>query len=56
MDRAKCCLINFYNCFRIMFRSGTFLRLGVHGSLYTVDDKFMVAVPNLYKSIYRWNN
>lgn len=48
-------LINFYNCFRIIFHKDTFLILWVHGSFYTVDYSFVAAVPDIFKSIYGWN-
>lgn len=48
-------LINFYNCFRIIFHKDTFLILWVHGSFYAVDYSFVAAVPDIYKSIYGWN-
>lgn len=48
-------LINFYNCFRIIFHKDTFLTLWVHGSFYTIDYSFVAAVPDIYKSIYGWN-
>lgn len=48
-------LINFYNCFRIIFHKDTFLVLWVHGSFYTVDYSFVAAVPDICKSIYGWN-
>lgn len=48
-------LINFYNCFRIIFHKDTFLTLWVHGSFYTVDYSFVAAVPDIFKSIYGWN-
>lgn len=48
-------LINFHNCFRIIFHKDTFLILWVHGSFYTVDYSFVAALPDIFKSIYGWN-
>ncbi|KAJ4405276.1 hypothetical protein N0V82_010348 [Gnomoniopsis sp. IMI 355080] len=52
----KYVLINFYNCFRILFHKDTFLTLWVHGSFYTVDYSFVAAMPDIWQGVYDWND
>lgn len=42
-------------CLRIIFHLDTFLVLWMHGSFYTVDYSLLAAVPDIYKSIYHFN-
>lgn len=42
-------------CLRIIFHFDTFLGLWMHGSFYTVDYSLVAAVPDIYKSIYHFN-
>ncbi len=42
-------------CLRMIFHFDTFLVLWMHGSFYTVDYSLVAAVPDIYKSIYHFN-
>jgi multidrug resistance protein len=42
-------------CLLIIFHYDTFLALWMHGSFYTVDYSMVAAVPDIYKSIYLFN-
>jgi multidrug resistance protein len=42
-------------CLLIIFHYDTFLALWMHGSFYTVDYSMVVAIPDIYKSIYNFN-
>jgi len=42
-------------CLRMIFHVDTFLVLWMHGSFYTVDYSLVAAVPDIYKSIYHFN-
>lgn len=42
-------------CLLIIFHYDTFLALWMHGSFYTVDYSMVAAIPDIYKSIYRFN-
>ena len=42
-------------CLRIIFHLDTCLVLWMHGSFYTVDYALVAAVPDIYRSIYHFN-
>lgn len=42
-------------CLRMIFHLDTFLVLWMHGSFYTVDYSLVAAVPDIYKSMYNFN-
>ena len=42
-------------CLRIIFHLDTSLALWMHGSFYTVDYSLVAAVPDIFKSIYHFN-
>ncbi|CAG8979889.1 hypothetical protein HYALB_00002663 [Hymenoscyphus albidus] len=42
-------------CLLIIFHYDTFLALWMHSSFYTVDYSMVAATPDIYKSIYRFN-
>lgn len=42
-------------CLRMIFHLDTFLVLLMHGSFYTVDYSLVAAVPDIYKSVYQFN-
>ena len=42
-------------CLHMIFHLDTFLVLWMHGSFYTVDYSLVAAVPDIYKSIYHFN-
>jgi multidrug resistance protein len=42
-------------CLLIIFHYDTFLALWIHGSFYTVDYSMVAAIPDIYKSIYLFN-
>ena len=42
-------------CLTIVFHRDTFMALWMHGSFYLVDYSFVAAVPDIYKSIYHFN-
>jgi hypothetical protein len=42
-------------CLLIIFHYNTFLALWMHGSFYTVDYSMVAAIPDIYKSIYNFN-
>ncbi|KAE9369053.1 MFS general substrate transporter, partial [Stipitochalara longipes BDJ] len=46
---------NPFACLLIIFHYDTFLTLWMHGSFYTVDYSMVAAIPDIYKSIYRFN-
>lgn len=48
-------IANPWACLRIIFHLDTFLVLWMHGSFYTVDYSLVAAVPDIYKSIYHFN-
>jgi multidrug resistance protein len=43
-------------CLLIIFHYDTFLALWMHSSFYTVDYSMVAAIPDIYKSIYRFND
>ena len=42
-------------CLRMIFHLDTFLVLWMHGSFYTVDYSLVAAVPDIFKTIYHFN-
>jgi multidrug resistance protein len=42
-------------CLRIIFHPDTFLALWIHGSFYVVDYSIVATVPDIYKTIYHFN-
>lgn len=42
-------------CLRIIFYMDTFLALWMHGSFYTVDYCLVAAIPDIYKTLYQFN-
>lgn len=42
-------------CLGMIFHFDTFLILWMHGSFYTVDYSLVAALPDIYKSIYHFN-
>ena len=42
-------------CLRMIFHLDAFLVLWMHGSFYAVDYSLVAAVPDIYKSIYHFN-
>jgi multidrug resistance protein len=42
-------------CLSIVFHRDTILALWIHGSFYTVDYSFVAALPDIYKTIYHFN-
>ena len=42
-------------CLRIIFHKDTFLILWMHGSFYTVDYCLVAALPDIYATIYQYN-
>ncbi|TVY56693.1 Itaconate transport protein [Lachnellula cervina] len=42
-------------CLRVIFHYDTFLALWMHGSFYTVDYAMVAATPDIYKTIYHFN-
>jgi multidrug resistance protein len=46
---------NLLACLLIIFHYDTFLALWIHGSFYTVDYSMVAAIPDIYKSIYLFN-
>lgn len=43
-------------CLRIIFHYDTFLVLWIHGSFYTVDYSMVAVLPDIYRSIYHFND
>ncbi|KAG6988861.1 itaconate transport protein [Physcia stellaris] len=43
------------SCLRMIFHLDTFLVLWMHGSFYTVDYSLVAAVPDIFKTIYHFN-
>lgn len=48
-------LPNPLSCLRIIFHKDTFLALWMHASFYTVDYSLVAALPDIYASIYKYN-
>lgn len=48
-------LPNPLSCLRIIFHKDTFLILWMHASFYTVDYSLVAALPDIYASIYKYN-
>ena len=48
-------LNNPLTCLRIIFYKDTIFVLWMHGSFYTVDYSLVAAIPDIYKSIYNFN-
>ncbi|KAG8525533.1 uncharacterized protein KY384_009177 [Bacidia gigantensis] len=46
---------NPWACLRMIFHFDTFFVLWMHSSFYTVDYSLVAAVPDIYKSIYHFN-
>ena len=46
---------NPFACLRIILHFDTFLALWMHGSFYTVDYSLVTAVPDIFKTIYHFN-
>ncbi|KAA6414326.1 MAG: major facilitator superfamily [Lasallia pustulata] len=42
-------------CFRIIFHRDTFCILWLPGSFYVVDYSFLAAIPDIYKTLYHFN-
>lgn len=55
LKRSRFRIRNPLACLRIIFHRDTFLVLWMHGSFYTVDYAFVAAVPDIYQSIYYFN-
>ena len=51
----RCSIRRPWACLRILFYLNTFLVLWMHGSFYTIDYSLVAAVPDIYKSIYQFN-
>ena len=46
---------NPFACLRMIFHLDTFLVLWMHGSFYTVDYSLVAAIPDIFKTIYHFN-
>ena len=51
----RCRIRNPLACLRMIFHLDTFLVLWMHGSFYTVDYSLVAAVPDIFKTIYHFN-
>ncbi|KAL9614135.1 MAG: hypothetical protein Q9167_001345 [Letrouitia subvulpina] len=51
----RCRIAKPWACLGMIFHLDTFLVLWMHGFFYTVDYSLVAAVPDIYKSIYHFN-
>ena len=51
----RCRIRNPLACLHMIFHLDTFLVLWMHGSFYTIDYSLVAAVPDIYKSVYGFN-